>query len=394
MEDGMAMMIYLSPNPAFFEEYKYPEYHKIPKEGLKLYQKLRNISDAPNDSLKWEIWNLNSTKDLNFTIFFQELLKNYSTSNLTNFKFAVKNPEYIQKLEKVLIETSPLEMQALFLSALKEKVKNYGCENVFEDFMPHIANLLYISLNNDTTIKSAKDKLITDFQKLIETMKIIIQPYLQTLAQKELVEEKLKNVELTTEAPNWLYLDDFIDRLKNEYLQLPTNATILELLKFVFQQKLSKFEEAHEALRSFEHDEIPMSRNEIFYSEIGNWLTIPISVFMQYNYDNRNRVVLELGKNIAKIVSYDSFRWSSMETTRNFGDEIFPLDLKEQNFCYNIHGILKEDYSVSLGLEAAWMILTHGLSGIEKRDVTKNLARIVLETNTTVTFFCKILEII
>uniref|UniRef100_A0A914PEK8 Uncharacterized protein n=1 Tax=Panagrolaimus davidi TaxID=227884 RepID=A0A914PEK8_9BILA len=387
MEDGMAMMIYLSPNPAFFEEYKYPEYHKIPKEGLKLYQKLRNISDASDDTLKWEIWNLNSTKDFNFTIFFQELLKNQSTSNLADFKFAVKNPEYIQKLEKVLIETSPLEMQALFLSALKEKIKNYGCENVFEDFIPHIANLLYISLNNDTTIKSAKDKLITDFQKLIETMKIIIQPYLQTLAQKELVEEKLKNVELTTEAPNWLYLDDFIDRLKSEYLQLSANATILELLKFAFQQKLSKFEGAHEALRSFEHNEIPMSRNEIFYSETGNWLTVPIAVFMQYNYGNRNRVVLELGKNIAKIVSYDSFRWSSMATTRNFRDEIFPVDLKEQNFCYNIHGILKEDYSVSLGLEAAWMILTDGLSGIEKRDITKNLARIVLEKNTTVTLF-------
>uniref|UniRef100_A0A914Z528 Uncharacterized protein n=1 Tax=Panagrolaimus superbus TaxID=310955 RepID=A0A914Z528_9BILA len=275
-------------------------------------------------------------------------------------------------------------MQALFLTALKESVKNYNCDKIFEDFIPHIANILYLSLNNDTVIQEARDKLITDFQKLITVVKSLIQPYLHTKEQQKLVEEKLKNVEITTDAPNWLQLDDSIDRLNNEYLQLSPRPTLLELQKFAFQKKLSNYQTIHEALRSFEYDSIPMSSNKIYYSEMGNWLTIPIATFLQYNNygNNYDRMILEMATNIAKIVSFDSFRWSATGTERNFKTEILSLNLKEQNYCLKIHKISKEDYSILLGLEASRELLTNGLTGIEKRNVTKQLANFVAQKNT------------
>uniref|UniRef100_A0AC34FXC0 Uncharacterized protein n=1 Tax=Panagrolaimus sp. ES5 TaxID=591445 RepID=A0AC34FXC0_9BILA len=382
--EGMAMLIYLSPNPAFYKNDEMLEYKNIPSDGLKLYQKLRNISISPNDDTsKWQIWSFNSSTAFNFTTFFYQLLNENQYANFTDFKFVITNPEYIQSLEKVLIETSSLEMQALFLNALKESVKNYNCDNIFEDFIPHLSNILYLSLNNDTVIQEARFKLIADFQKLTAIIESLIQPYLHNQEQQKLVEEKLKNVELTTDVPNWLQLDDSIERLNSEYHQLSTDPSLFELQKFAFQEKLSKYQSIHEALRSFEHDSIPMSSNKIYYSEMGNWLTVPIAPFMQYNYGRGDRLILEFAINIAKIVSFNSFRWSSTGTERNFENQILPLNLKEQNFCFKIHKIAKEDYSILMGLEAAWQMLTDRLTGIEKREITKKLANFVAEKNTT-----------
>jgi hypothetical protein len=374
------MLIYLSPNPEFAH---FPPQNDISDvkvlalRGRRIFEPALSFSMALNEiydesyenSSSWHILNLDpaNLEDFDYFTFFKQLFADQSSIKIDkDFKFVVKSPKYVKKLAELLEKTSAETIKALIAANLRKSIKSDfdDCVKVVEKYTPLAATIVYLSTQNSTEIQKYREITLKMFELLTDKVEAEIQPYLSNPEQKEIAKERLAKVGLSTEEPEWMQLSDSKKRFEDEHKSFeiqPNPSSIVALLRFRrfgIVKKLLRLTDKNEALRNANFEFISQSSTKIEYSQIGNWINIPIAALMRLHYSNEASLILEISNNILKIVTPEGFQWSAYGTqrTKPIHDRI-PTDIIGQQQCFAVHGIANKSLTMPLALEAAYQAL-------------------------------------
>uniref|UniRef100_A0AC34FP73 Uncharacterized protein n=1 Tax=Panagrolaimus sp. ES5 TaxID=591445 RepID=A0AC34FP73_9BILA len=239
------------------------------------------------------------------------------------------------------------------------------CVKVVEKYTPLAATVVYLSTQNSTEIQKLREATLKMFEVLTDKVEAVIEPYLSNQEQKDIAKERLSKVGLSTEEPEWMQLSDAKKRFENEHesfeLQAPNPSSIVALLRFRrfgIVKQLLRLSDKNEALRNANFEFISQSSTQIGYSQIGNWINIPIAAIMRLHYSNEASFILEISNNILKIVAPEGFKWSAYGTQRTAQNHArIPLNIIGQQQCFTVHGIANKSLTLPLALEAAYQAL-------------------------------------
>uniref|UniRef100_A0A914Y8C0 Uncharacterized protein n=1 Tax=Panagrolaimus superbus TaxID=310955 RepID=A0A914Y8C0_9BILA len=375
------LLVYLSPNPEFAH---FPPQNDITDvkvlalRGRRIFEPALSFSMALNEiydgtaenSSSWQILNLDpaNLEEFDYFTFFKQLFADQNSIKIDkDFKFVVKSPKYVQKLVKLLEKTSAETIKALIAANLRKSIKSDfdDCVKVVEKYTPLAATIVYLSSQNSTEIQQLREITLKMFEVLTDKVQTVIKPYLSNQAQKDIAKERLAKVGLSTEEPEWMQLSDAKKRFEKDYdsfeLQTANPSSIVALLRFRrfgIVKQLLRLTDKNEALRNANFEFISQSTTKIGYSQIGNWINIPIAAIMRLHYSNEASFILEISNNLLKIVVPEGFRWSAYGTQRiTPTHDRIPSDIIGQHQCFTVHGIANKSLTLPLALEAAYQTL-------------------------------------
>jgi hypothetical protein len=379
--DGLnPMLVYLSPNQEFAHfpaQSEITDVKTLALRGRRIFEPALSFSMALNEiyeenfenSSNWQILNLNPSncKDFDYQTFFSKLFADQTSIKVSKeFKFVVKSPSYVQKLGKLLAKTSADTIRALVVANLRKSLKADfdDCVKVVEKYTPLAASVVYLSSQNETEVAKIRQATLKIFEILDEKAIKVIAPYLGSEEQREIAKQRIRKVGLSTEEPEWMQLSDSPKRFENEHanFEMQTNPSsivaLLRFRRFSIVKQMLRLADKNEALRNSNFDFTSQSSTKIEYSQIGNWINIPLAAMMRLNYANEASFVLDISNSILQIVTSEGFRWSSFGTQRSqpLKDRI-PENVVGQEQCFVVHGIAKKSLTVPLAMETAYQAL-------------------------------------
>ncbi|KAE9546338.1 hypothetical protein FO519_010450, partial [Halicephalobus sp. NKZ332] len=252
---------------------------------------------------------------------------------------------------------------------------------IIETYVPHVATVIYRSypsINRKEEVQLKREKFSKIFKLLIKEMENIIVKYLDTEEEKNFAKERLQRVGFTVGEPDWLQYEDELSRFEEEHkdLHIHENSSALETLfqlkKFAFIKSISHLKDKKPASRSSAFENIPMSKHTMDYSRIGNWVHAPTASFM---FNHEEWAVIQLARQIAKAVDSESFKWSPLGY-RILYTKTIPKAILGQEQCFRAHGLKEEDFSLAVGLEAAYNVLLEDTrNSFSKENLQLDLAR-------------------
>jgi hypothetical protein len=374
------MLVYLSPNQEFAHfpaQSNINDTKTLAFRGRRIFEPALSFSMALNEifdetydnSSNWQILNLNPSnlKDYDYAVFFKKLLADQNAIKVDqNFKFVVKSPKYVKKLGELLAKTSAETIKSLIVANLRKSIKTDfdDCVKVVEKYAPLAASMVYLSSQNSTEIQKIREATLKMFEILADKAQNVITPYLTSEEQKQIAKLRIQKVGLSTEEPEWMQLSDAQKRfeVEHENFEIQANPSsivaLLRFRRFAIVKQLLRLADKNEALRNSNFDFTSQSSTKIEYSQIGNWINIPLGALKRLNYGNEASFVLDISNAIIKIVTPEGFRWSAFGTQRTLSSfDRVPLDIIGQQQCFAVHGIAKKSLTVPLALEIAYQAL-------------------------------------
>jgi len=373
--------IYLSPNQELikipdedFEKRKVLGLRgmKMPYIGTKFGLELQElISDSYSEnSSYWKVVELKTFDPKEYTFdfktYFKTLLKDSSTLDLDTMKFVIKDPDYIVDLDELISRTEREALQSFFLTSLWESTLDDfdNCMHAIEKYVPHAATIAYLSTFKEGEIESVRERFLEKFELLAEEIEGIATKYLNNDEQRKLAKERIHKIGLTTEEPDWLQLDDSPFRFEQEHKDLqvhensPALVALLRLRRFAFLKSISHLKDKTEALRNSAFENTPMSKTKMEYSRVGNWINVPVASFMDIDEE---KITIQISQQIAKVLDSEGFKWSPFGTQRSensySSEKYVPKAVLGQEQCFRVHGLSEEEFSLAVGLEAAYKVL-------------------------------------
>ena len=384
-------LIYLSPN-SDLNKYRSLRSKEEPLEKpyILYFQLSALIFDCYNQtSSDWDIVDLKNLDpgkyNFDFRTYFETLLEDLPDFNLDKMKFVIIDPDYVKKFIELISRTEIEDIKSFMLNSLKDYfyANLEDCTHIIEKYTPHFASVIYLSGLQQEELKVKKEMLLNNFHLLTKEMEKVVADYLDNEEQRNFVKEKLQNVGITIGEPGWFHVEDVSSRLDQEYkdLHIPENSTSLEALlqmaKFSFNKSINYLKGEIPALRDSAFESISMSEMKMDYSRTGNWIHVPVASFMA---KNEKWVVFKLAQQVAKVVDSESFKFSQFGTQRfrssNKSKELIPKAILGQEQCFRVHGLIKDDFSLAVGIEIAYKVLVKNCRDMDsKKEVAVRLFR-------------------
>ncbi|KAE9546755.1 hypothetical protein FO519_010033, partial [Halicephalobus sp. NKZ332] len=278
-------------------------------------------------------------------------------------------------------------IEIFMLSSLEKSLLDdfNDCIHVIEKYVPHVATVLYRSAYEKEKIKAARVKLVQNFELLVKEIEKIVLEYIEDGDEKTLVKKRLQKMELKADEPEWLQLEDSVYRFENEHKDLHINKdsitidALIQLRKFAFNRSISHINDKKGASRNSVFESSTMSERTIGYSNIGNWMQIPMASFLDVD---EKLLMIRVAQKVAKILDSEGLKWSpfgNRKAEAEYNNRKFNLrGILGQEQCFRAHGLKEEDFSLAVGLEAAYNVLLNDIKNPEEKNkLALDLARMV-----------------
>uniref|UniRef100_A0AC34RNC2 Uncharacterized protein n=1 Tax=Panagrolaimus sp. JU765 TaxID=591449 RepID=A0AC34RNC2_9BILA len=184
-------------------------FNRVNDVDLRFSWDLRNIvADAKaENSSNWQIFDLKdfemSDDSFDFKTYVKTLTVDMPNLDLDSIKVVVTDPAYVERIVALVKEqqTPTAVLKNFFLKTLRISILADfdDCMQALENYVPHAATVIYLSIMKDADVEAARQKLYKTFEQTVEEMENIVGKYLSNDRQKRLAKEKLEKVDCRTQ---------------------------------------------------------------------------------------------------------------------------------------------------------------------------------------------------